>query len=244
MPANESAAHLALKTAALAWAVENGYSLVATEVRIPTSGFRADVAAVRPTPMRKEADLLPGRTVIFECKQARADLLKDSRCVEKALAELKVLEERRRKLEALLGVHFPTLRRGDSLFPEYESADLDGLQHAPYQRIRRRMAALQNQLYGGTKFDKLRRWASAHLLYLVTPPGLAGAAEVPDGWGLLEAGEGSFREVRQPVLAPCTPRQCFHLLQNITRAASREVLRRANVPGSSWRNGTAAPPEC
>ncbi|MDG2125735.1 MAG: hypothetical protein P8J87_18690, partial [Verrucomicrobiales bacterium] len=41
----ESPRHLALKHAAFRWARENGYRSVAFEVTLPSSNFRADVAA-------------------------------------------------------------------------------------------------------------------------------------------------------------------------------------------------------
>ncbi len=45
MPAGETAAHRELKRLAMAWAGEVGFDIVASEVRVPRSGFRADVAA-------------------------------------------------------------------------------------------------------------------------------------------------------------------------------------------------------
>jgi hypothetical protein len=46
MPSAETENHSRLKTLALAWAQANGFSICGLEVRVPKSGYRADVAAV------------------------------------------------------------------------------------------------------------------------------------------------------------------------------------------------------
>ena len=47
MASRETAAHHHLKHLAGLWARQHGYSAVATEVQLPNSSFRADVAAYR-----------------------------------------------------------------------------------------------------------------------------------------------------------------------------------------------------
>ena len=74
MSTGETVAHLRLKALAIRWALEAGFAITAAEVRVPRSGFRVDVAAYA-----RGATQQPARTAVFECKQARADLLKDSR---------------------------------------------------------------------------------------------------------------------------------------------------------------------
>src|SRR5436305_614028 len=64
MPSAETANHARLKTLTLGWAQENGFAISGLEVRVPRSGYGADVAACgRGT---------SGRTAVFECKQARS----------------------------------------------------------------------------------------------------------------------------------------------------------------------------
>src|SRR6185503_15377110 len=70
MRSAETEHHSRLKTLALAWAQANGFAICAPEVRVPRSGFRADVAACSRG--------AGARTAVFECKQSRADLLKDA----------------------------------------------------------------------------------------------------------------------------------------------------------------------
>ena len=177
MSHSETAAHLQLKTLAFAWAEAAGFSVIATEVSVPKSRFRADLVALEPK--------IGGKTAIFECKQARSDLLKDSHDSASTRTELNVLAARLRDLERLIGEHRPDLRKGDSLFPEFESVDLSATRHAGYRRVLCDLATRQSRLIRGTKFSQLFRWRSADLFYLVSEPGIFAPSEIPAGWGLL-----------------------------------------------------------
>src|SRR5688572_11693956 len=121
MPAAESENHCRLKTLALAWAQANGFAICGVEVRVPKCGYRADVAVSGRGPA--------ARTAVFECKQSRTDLLKDAHGEAITRARLSELTQRRRTLEELLAVHRPDLRRGEALWPEYDSWDFSGLEH-------------------------------------------------------------------------------------------------------------------
>src|SRR5215217_7388283 len=102
MPSTETENHSRLKSLALAWAQENGFAICGLEVRVPRSGYRADVAAIG---RGRE-----GRAAVFECKQSRADLLKDSHAEMATRTRLAELTQRRRTLEEMLAVHRPDLR--------------------------------------------------------------------------------------------------------------------------------------
>ncbi len=127
MPPVETQNHRRLKLLAYTWAQASGFALGGFEVRVPKSGYRADVAACG-----RGAE---ARTVVFECKQARADLLKDAHPEAATRARLLELSERQRRLEALLAVHRPDLRRGEALWPEYDAWDFSGLKHRAYRGV-------------------------------------------------------------------------------------------------------------
>ena len=175
----ETDSHVRLKRLALLWAQANGYSACAAEVSLPQCRYRADVAAYRP--QGRQA----GLTAIFECKQAGADLRRDNCCGEATRERLRSLTRRRQVLEKHLRVHYPTLRTGDSLFPEYDSHDFTVLEHHGYSRVLREFSALQNRLNGGRKFECLVRYHCANLFFLVLPGELFCESEVPLGWGAL-----------------------------------------------------------
>ncbi len=190
-PGGETAAHYRLKRAALCWAQQQGYKACAFEMRVPNSNFRADLAAFRAVPKDQAPPKggIRGQTAIFECKQSRPDFLNHSRGLEETLNRLEDLNRRRSKLERLLGLHYPTLRHNDSLFPEYCTVDAAGIRHAGYSKLIKEISILEARVYGKTKFDRLRRWRSANLLYVVAPLGLFEPGELPAEWGLLSPAE-------------------------------------------------------
>ena len=232
MASGETENHRRLKALALAWARANGFAIATAEVRVPKSGYRADVAACSRGAGR--------RTAVFECKQARADLLKDARREEEARAKVEALGARLKKLEELIGGHRPDLRKGEELFPEFEAWDFSGLEHATHRRVVAELAMWQERWMSGTKFAKLWRWRAADYFYLVSEDGIFAEAEVPAGWGLLvrgrgagEAGDG-LRLVRRPVWTEADEAQRIGLLEAIALGALRAVAR-AEAAGSGRR---------
>jgi hypothetical protein len=221
----ETEKHARLKTLALAWAQANGFAICAPEVRVPRSGYRADVAAIARGPV--------GRTAVFECKQSRADLLKDAHAEAATRARLAELTERRRTLEHLFTVHRPDLRRGEALWPEYDAWDFSSLEHRAYRGVLDELETVQRRVLRGTKFSKMFRYRCADFLYLVVEDGIFADAEIPAGWGLLvrrttDAGEELAR-VRAPVDLDAPPVQRTALLEMIALAATRAVNRAAGV---------------
>ena len=106
----ESCRDRELKRLTLLWAQAQGFSACALEVSLPRCRYRADVAAYRLIPNEC------GCTAIFECKQARPDLLRDSCCAAVTRRRLESVQRRRVVIEKHLRVHYPALRRGESLF--------------------------------------------------------------------------------------------------------------------------------
>ena len=228
--AGETARHAELKRLALAWAQANGFALCATEVRIPRSGFRADVAGCSRGPEH--------RTAVFECKQARADLLKDAHAEEVTRERLQQLLMRRQTLEALFAIHRPDLRRGEALWPEYDTWDFSQLEHETYRRILAELSTLQNRILRGTKFSKMYRYACADALYLVVEEGIFAEAEIPAGWGLLVAKDDALHVARRPAALTPAPAQRAGVLEQIALAGTRAVNRAAGIVLS------APPPPC
>jgi len=223
--AGETPEHRELKRLALTWAQARGFAIVAAEVRLPRSGFRADVAACAPG--RGGAE--PGECAVFECKQARADLLRDAAPEHATSERLRAVSARRRELEVMLGLHLPSLRRGESLFAECDAYDLEAIRHDGLRAVRREEAALLGKLYGGTKFARLRRYACADRFYLVVEPGVLEPHETPEGWGLLVREAEALRLERVPARAAPHAGMRLAMLQAVALAASRAVNAAAGV---------------
>jgi hypothetical protein len=217
---SETAAHLELKRLALLWAQENGYPICALEVSLPQCRYRADVAAYRPQKIGV------GFTAVFECKQSAPDLRRDDCRSPQALARLESLYQRRQILEKHLRIHYPTLRTGDTLFPEWDAYDFGALQHRGYARVTRELVALQSQLRDGRKFEKLARYACANLFYLVVPNELLREPEAPLGWGLLVEEGGCLTLQRKPVWHDSSEAARLRVLQRIAATGTRRLNRR------------------
>lgn len=212
---NETEAHRHLKALAIDWARGQGWLIAAAEVRVPKSGYRADAAAIGRG--------VAGRAALFECKQARADLLKDSHDDTATRRQLTAALKRRSKLEKLLGEHRPDLRRGDSLFAEFDAWDFGELEHRGYQALLGEIATLQGRLGAGTKFSRMLRYQSADFLYLVVEDDIYADAEIPAGWGLLVCKGDALESRRKPVALDAGEAQRRALLEAIALRATRAV---------------------
>ncbi len=221
---SETAVHLELKRLALLWAQENGYPIVALEVSLPQCRYRADVAAYRP---QRNGTL--GHTVVFECKQSAPDLRRDDCRSPQTRARLESVYRRRQILEKHLRIHYPTLRTGETLFPEWDAHDFGAIEHGGYRRVTRELAALQAQLRDGRKFEKLARYACANLFFLVLPNELLREAEAPLGWGLLVEKEGVLSLQRKPVWHDSPDPARLRVLQRIAAAGTRQINRRLKI---------------
>jgi len=232
MMRGETSAHLELKRLALGWAQANGFVVAATEVRVPRCGFRADVAAFAPQRRSGGADragTAVARTAVFECKQARADLLKDAYAEAETRRRLAELIERRRKLEELMAVHRPDLRRGETLFAEFDAWDFSALEHRTYRDVLAELATLQTRVLRGTKFSRMFRYRCADFLYLVVEDGIFAEAEIPAGWGLLFRCGNDLELARRPVTLDARAEQRSALLESIAIAGTRAVNRVAGL---------------
>lgn len=217
----ETENHQRLKSLALTWAQANGFPICGLEVRVPRSGYRADVAA--------SGRGAAARTAVFECKQSRADLLKDAHAEAATRDRLAELTQRRRALEEMLAVHRPDLRRGEALWPEFDAWDFSSLEHRAYRGLLAELETVQRRVLRGTKFSKMFRYRCADFLYLVVEDGIFAEAEIPAGWGLLVRGGGELRLARAPAQLDAVPQQRSALLEMIALAGTRAINRAAGV---------------
>ncbi len=212
---SESLAHLELKRLALEWARSRRLRLAATEVRLPRSGCRADVAAATPRVLSAN-----GVTAVFECKVSRTDFLRDSAPEAGAAETIAALRERLEALRTLIAGHRPDLRRGEELFSEWDAYDLRGLKHETHEQLTTELRIAERKLQEGTKFAKLGRWRAASLLYLVAEEGLFTTHEVPEGWGLLVRRGETLELVSKPCLRDTTPAERVALVERIAARVS------------------------
>jgi hypothetical protein len=220
MTRGETQAHRELKRLAFEWARENGLPIAGCEVRVPKSGYRADVGAMSRAPLGEA-----GVVALFECKQCRADLIRDHADEPVVRGRSAEIAQRLGELRAMIAVHRPDLRRGVSLFAEFDDYDLVGLRHDTLHALERELAVLQSKLANCVKFARLSRYRAADYLYLVTEPGIVEACEVPVGWGWLVR-EGEALVLRQPPVRHRTTAELRgQWLEALALAGSRDTRR-------------------
>ena len=170
-----------------------------------------------------------GSTAIFECKQALCDLRRDNCQSDAARQRLETISQRRRLLEGHLRTHYPSLRNGDSLFPEFDLPDFIAIGHRGYARLLRELHALQNRLYDCTKFDKLLRYHCANLYFLVLPQELFRDSEIPIGWGALVESDGALTLARKPIWQETRDEDHIRLLHRIAVAGTRVANQKLEI---------------
>jgi hypothetical protein len=217
---------------------------------VPRLGFcRLDVAAYRPntTPpphLSGAAAQTPhGTLAVFECKQSRADFLRDSRCEGGTLARLESLHARLGTYEEFLRTHHPTLREGAELFPEFDGYRFETLGYEPYDRLRAEIAAVTRRLHTCTKFSRLARWEAANLHSVVAEPEVARPSELPAGWGLLVREEGRLQTSIPATWREISGVNCWNVVLRIAKSATRALVRsleNETTPSASPPQGAVA----
>ncbi len=238
---------------ALQWAQASGFPAGAAEVAVPYFRCRLDVAAYRPArasavqpqsgsgKQRRVTTAAVGLTAIFECKVSRPDYLRDSRSLRTTAERLAILGERRMAHEETLKIHYPSIRNGDSLFPEYETFNFERPGYEPYQRVLADMRRLSRRLHANTKFEKLVKWRAANLSYVVSEQDLFATHELPADWGLLVREGDGLKLVQRPVFHEIEETQRLALLHRIAIAATRAAFKTTLSAGDdqssrSWSN--------
>lgn len=249
MSKSESIQHLHLKKLAMDWSLDQGFEIAVDEVRIPQSGYRADVMAYRR--WTRELDALdlagdglglqkkaidsfeseksmtdegkgPGFTAILECKQSRSDFLRDMGEWHELQMRLETLQKRKIVIERLIRTHHMEWTQRECLFPEMDPIDLDRAIHPTYLKVLKQISVLTKRKRKESKFDCLTRYDSANLLYLVVEPGLVKNHEAPAGWGVLERRGNDQLELRlRPRWRTVPGKIRIQTLENISRKLYR-----------------------
>lgn len=257
----ETPTHRGLRRAAVGLLLNSGCAAAATEVRCPIERYRVDAAGYldplpksagrgsragpdRRTPRSldesRQAPRTPtllergerARTIIIECKQSRADFLRDRADAERLMDERAHLTAVKNALEVrILKVCEPELRTsGTSLFAELESWNFGESRLSSYRQVLDELRSLDRRLYGSSKFWRLAQYRLADALYVAAPLGMLRAHELPEGWGLLEISRAGITEGEWALSTPApalagNPSHRQRLLRNIAAALSVRVSR-------------------
>ena len=268
----ETHTHLQLKRLAHAWLLREGFQAAAPEVRTPIMRYRADVAGhidAEPHPdhdhtgeatgdQRGAQRILPfdpsaradsrrrrcePRTILIECKQARADFLRDTARSDALIDRRARLIEKKHALERdFIPKAEPSLRRGgEFLFSDMERWDFSRARSPAYRALIADIESIDRALYNQTKFFWMAQYRMADRLFLFAPRAMIKPRELPDAWGLIECprrlapslAHASLSDLADvPLTLRVAPRENntrpghrSRLLRNIAVAATRAHLR-------------------
>ena len=194
----------------------------------------------RPASSRKACE---PRTIIVECKQSRADFLRDTAETDRLLAQRRTLLDRKHAVEhEFIKRTEPDLRATDQfLFHDMEHWDFSRSRSPAYKKLLGEIASIDSALYNQTKFFWMAQYRMADRLFLIAPRAMIKPRELPDGWGLIEVprrladslARASLAELGEVPLVLRTPARDNHtrgthrmrLLRNIAVAATRSHVR-------------------
>jgi hypothetical protein len=197
-----------------------------------------DASARADAPRRR----CEARTILVECKQSRADFLRDTAETDALLARRARFLEQKRTLEReFLPKAEPSLRRGgEFLFADMERWDFSRSRSPAYRALIGEIESIDRALYNQTKFFWMAQYRMADRLFLIAPRGMIKPRELPDAWGLIECPRRLASSLARATLkdladVPLTlrvpprdngtrPAHRARLLRNIAVAATRAHL--------------------
>ena len=183
-----------------------------------------DVAADRPQRVMKQKGnkliscAAIGVTAIFECKVSTPDFRRDARSIAATLNRLDVLHAKKLKIEDELKIFYPSIRNGDSLFQEFETLNFERPGYERYEKVLGEIRQLSSE---NTKFEKLTKYGSANLYYLVAAPDVLAPHEMPSGWGWLRPEGDSLEVTIKPIWHEVDEDQRLELLHPISSVRFR-----------------------
>lgn len=192
---SETVNHKRLKSLSLDWLRRHGCQVVGTEIRAPLSRYRIDVGGYKSA--RRLGSF--GETYLIECKQSRADFLRDVGVENESRIERDETRNNLIRLRTLLAVHLPDCRIRRSLFREYDEYDFSDLKHDRWRRLVVHLNQLERRLTDGVKFSKITRYGIANYCYIaVEKDVIRKASEVPVAWGCLMRSGESLELLEEP----------------------------------------------
>ena len=214
-----------LRGLALKWALNQGFRIAATDVALPSLKTRADVAACKPeAPKRVKGTtvLRAGQTLLIECFHG-GPRTGNEIPQETLLSRLAELELQKAAHEDAIRRSFPTLREGETLFPEFDVYRFQDAGSADYAALMKEIDVLSMRVHHGTKLEKLARWPAANLRYIAAEPGVIQSSELPAGWGLLERHGAELMPAVKAVWRDATEMNRWTLMMRIAMRATQSA---------------------
>ncbi len=211
-----------LKRAALAFLAALNPTGMALTVPTRLKKFQADAAAFWSAPNRKGLLKIQKTAIV----QTSFENIVSMDCSNRRelTAYLAAAKLERANLEAEIRRTEPHLKDMDTLFSDFEAWNYNRSANRAYKECLKRIDELEYALYHGSRLEKMRRAKTASQLYLAVPENTVAPDEIADSWGLIYVmPDLSFRLVKEPETWNCPEENLYHLAQNISASALRDV---------------------
>jgi hypothetical protein len=111
------------------------------------------------------------------------------------------------------------------LFEEFAVWNYGKSKNLDYQQLRSRMKSLENNLYKGTKLEKIARLGLADELYLAVPENELHPQELIAGWGLLSVGKDlQVKVLQKSAERQVLPEMRMHIVQQMLCTGRNALL--------------------
>ena|ERR1043166_2218917 len=121
---------------------------------------------------------------------------------------------------------YPSIRNGDSLFQEFETLNFERPGYERYAKVIGEIRQLSSRLHENTKFEKLTKYGSANLYYLVADADVLTPHELPADWGWLRPVGDSLELALKPIWHDVDQDQRLEFLHRIAMTATNARNRR------------------
>jgi hypothetical protein len=202
---------------------------VAFDVPTRPVGLKADLIASWHSPQRHKklrmSLLVPQRVMLVLCMESRAECWPECANPEEILAEIARLRTEMQHAEKEIRSSEPDLLDNNMLFEEFAVWNYGKSKNLDYQQLRSRMKSLENNLYKGTKLEKIARLGLADELYLAVPENELHPQELIAGWGLLSVGKDlQVKVLQKSAERQVLPEMRMHIVQQMLCTGRNALL--------------------
>lgn len=209
-----------VKRSALAFLASLGADAVAPDVPLRYRKYVIDAAGFwcSAEKNRIRIDRTAGVEVVWKDSGLFAEKSKWIRLLAETKEELERVKEKIRENE-------PHLCICDTLFCDEFKWEYSRTEDPAYKDLQKKICELENKLFHGTIFDRLRKMGAVSEFYLAVPEGLISSENIPEEWGLVSIRKDLSFHLEKAAIPLVSSKENMHFLAvNIARSSVQNVL--------------------
>lgn len=161
----------------------------------------------------------------FLCYSTRKECWNDCANAEEIVANLRILQEERAKLEEQIRKNEPELKESQMLFEELATWEYGKSTNKEYHALMKNINWLENILYLGNKIERIVSRPICDEYYVVVPEGLISPKELNEAWGLLwMQKDGSIQLQREPTAFQTEDADKLFLIKKLLESNTKDSI--------------------